>query len=442
MYGKIQKIAVVVILLLSLYPFIHISLFIFPTADDFCNALNDANKSILERFLWVYKNWSGRYTPAILGKFANIMVEFPFLYKLFAIFRFFVLLILIYLFLKKTFWLSFFNAFIYSSIFFLTFLSCMPEIGSAMYWLTSARVYTLGIILSFIYILYFISKSNQKNFIYSKIELSILAILIIFSAGCNEPITIILLIFHACIYILFKQSRNPYFHTLTIILIISSVISFLAPGNFARTAIISKPDFSYMLIDSTKYLFHYLFTWISYPFVIWGIVMFYMLGCSTKNKNFVKIPFRLFILTILCVIYAGVASSEFGVGGLSSERMINPSFFYFLLALYVYMYQLGVHTNNNKITHYYKRTMQFKYILFSMGISFYLCSPNCINLYNDFKTNKFQKFGKFVNTFPSQKGKIHNPLQTECPKTFSYFIMPSEKANWATECMEKYYLQF
>jgi len=57
---------VFVLLLLALVPFLYISFFANPAADDYCNALWSIEKPFLDNYSYLFLSIGGRYTANIL----------------------------------------------------------------------------------------------------------------------------------------------------------------------------------------------------------------------------------------------------------------------------------------------------------------------------------------------------------------------------------------
>ena len=423
---------IVIGLFAFLLPFIIVSFYLFPTTDDFCNVITNRGVTVWDRLVFVYLHWSGRYTPALMGFLGEYVIANIPIYTLLPIVWITLLVFLMFR-LIRVFEFSAFTSISIAIIVIAVFLSCMPALGSGLYWYTSARVYLLGIIFSLWYIIELIVWLNKSSTRYTKVLLILLAIV---SVGTNESIAGILVLVHICIYIMCKKTEKNFFNFLSVILIVFTLISFFAPGNFERTEYIPKPDMFYMVFQAVSYTLFYAVSWFFTPFLFLISIGFFILGVKSnflipQTRTIWLIP-----IVIIFVIFSGVAPSVFGLGGIGGERMLNPSFFYFILLVFSFFFLVGVK---------YRNAIQQKYILiliYSIPFLFipsYFFAPNTQMIYKDFSESNFTWVKNYTRTMYETKQIPKSITINKLPKTFSYMILPTQGKHWGNDCMKKVY---
>jgi len=428
---RIQNITATLILIGLILPFLIVGFYARPTADDFCNTLTSKNRTIIDSLIHLYNNWSGRFTHPLFRQIAASAVENIEFYKALSIFWIISAFACIKLFLSTLYSFREYRLYILSAFITVIWLANMPNLGQGIYWLTGARVYTMGIVLFVFYMSLFI-RYYKKEFIFNKyIHIIINILILILSIGSSEPVALLALIFNSASLFYFKKNKVHYLYFALTILTIC--ISFFAPGNFSRSTLIPEYDKIFLLKESVLKTIMFFWLWITNPSILFLGLGLYLFGprihSKIKNKGFV------IALLFLSVIATGVFPSFFGVGGISSGRTMNPSYFAFLLLVVV----VALRANNSYNWVKKLSSPLNKMIFITLLIVGVICSKNFTILIPDLYNNNFSKYTSFVDKSTSQV-KI-NPLipikeyTGSKPKIFKYHTVNTDTSS----CFYKLY---
>ena len=328
-------------ILFLLLPFLVISIFNHPSADDFSysdfvNRLGFWNAQIENYYIW-----TGRYTATAL------LTVNPIDYTNLTFYRILPVLLLIsfsfsvYYFLNKLLIktrrrdiivLTFLILFLY--------LYYTPNITEAFYWMAGSITYQLASILSLflfsiLLILFRIKDRKKKIFLTSLASLLCIAIV-----GLNETSMLILvvitfLLFATNFYV--KKSPDPILLILFVITAAASAVVILAPGNLVRMA--EKPgrfQLLYSITGSIKTTLLYIASWL--PMLLIMIALFSPL--LNRIAGNIKVRFSLEKLNFMHLLSLALAflgfiiicffPSYWSQGGKPPARTINVIYLLFI----------------------------------------------------------------------------------------------------------------
>lgn len=162
---------IIIIGVLSILPFIIISIFNNPCADDFCYHNYTRDLGYLNTQMEAYNNWTGRYfSTSIISISAFVSGSF-YLYKFFPVVLFLFLLFSIYHLNSSIFkTLSRKHKFTLSFLLLTLYLLQMESTSEGFYWLAGSVTYQLAIILSvflFSFLVRFLETFEKKHILIS-----------------------------------------------------------------------------------------------------------------------------------------------------------------------------------------------------------------------------------------------------------------------------------
>ncbi len=310
--------------ILLLLPFLYLSFFCYPVADDLTYAWKGQNKEFWKAITNEYQFWNGRY-------FSNILVlHNPFGYGSLLLYRLvpIALIIGIILSAKHYFQSLFKNAFtsrsywIWAILFCLIFLCTMPDISEGIYWYTGSVSYTLGCI----FLLFSFSFKLQKR--------TLLSLLFLFlGMGCSEVCMLFGLLIIGTKHFLFNQ-RN---WILLIATIFFSALVYFAPGNEIRSSLFeAKHQFLHSLLYSiaqtARFNFAFLGITIFLASTLWIYSLEYLNERSLTIRNSFGLNWKNSWLLLLIPIFISTFPAYWSTGILGQHRTTNVACFFWIFA--------------------------------------------------------------------------------------------------------------
>jgi hypothetical protein len=431
--------------ILSIAPFLIISGFNNPTADDFCYNCKSRDLGFWNaQFSW-YNDWSGRYfSTAILSIKALVSGSFL-LYKLIPIFLLISLftsicylcsLLFINLKNKDFCILAFFVMIMY--------LFQMPSISQGLYWLAGSITYQLSNILTvllFCFLIKFI-ESNEKIYLI----LSIFFVFLIIGSNEASMLLINFLIGVIFIYKSFCNKRIDYkILLLLFFVIIFSLIVIESPGNAIRaSAYPERNQIFYAIYKSMLAVKSYLGMWL--PFIIFFSLLFFdhfIQNVSVKtSKIFAVNPYFVF-LVVFSVPFLGFFTSYWSIGRTPPLRTINVIYFYFLLGLIYLTFVLFFkfkQTENAFISY----SKSVKYLLFIVILIQFGQENNIRVAYFDLLSGHAYNYDlQLKNRYKIIESSRTNILNVSelTDKPFTIFVgdITSESNDWRNQCYDSYF---
>lgn len=287
---KIVAIFVLFISIFSLLPFLILSAYNNPSADDFVYSITFLKDGFfLPQYNW-YVGWSGRYIASAVLSLSPISFYSFIGYKFGSLALLALLGSAFYYLVNQIFYKEILlNRISICLLILLAYLYQMPKVASGLYWGAGASTYQLGNIF-----LLFMLGSIVLYLKTKKIKYKILAITTLFLLiGSNETImllTDILLFFIVVFYYARKERFNinyiksdSFFILLLVFAFIFSLIVVLAPGNNVRLGLL--PNKHKMIAFYNSYLSakQHIILWLP------SLSVFSLLALSlVKKTNFYK----------------------------------------------------------------------------------------------------------------------------------------------------------
>lgn len=332
----------VLAILFLLLPFLVISIYNHPSADDYSYTNFGNRVEFWTAQIDNYYNWTGRYMATALLTVNPIDYTNLTFYRVLPVLLIISFSLSIYIFLKLllTNTTNKDKGLLGFLIIFLYFYNA-PNISEAFYWMPSSVTYQLASILTLLFfstVIHLLRIRNQRmKYIYTLLG-SLLCLSII---GLNETSMIILCVILTSLFLInFYLTKSPNLSLLFLICITiaASVFVIAAPGNLVRMA--EKPEkfqLLFSVLGSIKTSLRFIAEW--FPMTFFIIVLFSpLLNRIADNLNF-RYSFQwlsLLKISVLAFLLFGFIASCFfpaywSQGGPPPERTVNVICLLFIL---------------------------------------------------------------------------------------------------------------
>lgn len=349
---NIAEILLCVVSVFSLSILLYSSFFVYPSGDDYGYAFRIQRDGFIYSFIDTYMNWSGRYMATLLSFFNPLFFSFSNLYSLYS-------LILIILFVASTYFFihhSIYTASLSSKVLAMALLLCtiwagMPTFFESYFWFSSYISYTIPCIftLAFLGTLFYYERNELKLSLGRSVLLTIfLSFCLVVIIGCNE--LALIMIDCALFLMLYSRWKNRSMRFLLLVLcfvaLISSIVVFVAPGNYARMEI------SQARVD--------IFQILSYATIF---------TCSFLLKN---IP----LLSAMSLVYLLVVAPH--IGEKKSIPMITPLNLSVFAGIVIWFIHIFTFLTTDTCPLARTENIVFIFLVFSWTLVLYTLVPNSI----------------------------------------------------------------
>jgi hypothetical protein len=332
-------------LLLSLLPFLVLTLFSNPSYDDYCHAAKTLELGFVNTQKSFYNTWNGRYfsmallslSPVISGSFTG--------YKIFA------LIIILLTFFSLFFFISVVllpgaarvDRLIAASLIAALYSNQMPDITEGYYWMPATVCYQLANILTLIFFVLVI-RDDERGQPARGLLLSFAFFLIVAITGSSEPSMIILLLLLALIttkaFSIRSSTRRIWLAFLTVA-VVCAIVVIAAPGNAVRGGHFPERhrlffSLGQALIEAARYSVK----WLVNPAFVLSTILYVPLAYRFSDRSvLLKRHFYIHPLTslilLLMIVYLGFFAPLWSMGLVGPERTMNQVYFFFLLGWYI-----------------------------------------------------------------------------------------------------------
>lgn len=316
----------------TVIPFIIISYFNHPAADDFSYAVESLSRGFGNAQIWWYTNWSSRYFATALLSLNPLVFKSFFLFKLIPV----VLIIALFLSLYYLARTLFVNAekrlcLLFSLCFIFIYLFFMPNVAEGIYWFAGAITYQVANILTILLFISVIKLMQTK-----KIKFLFLSVLFVFCViGSNELSMLIVDFILAAVfgYAFFKEKKINF--SLLILLVfafIFSLVVYFSPGNTVRgNTIPNDHQFAFSAWQAVIQTINHLRLWLplSIVFILIFFDAFHKHIKAAWGSNFNVHPTYVFI--VLCLIlFIGFFTGYWSRGVCPASRTKNAICFFYI----------------------------------------------------------------------------------------------------------------
>lgn len=436
---------IILLSVFSILPFIVISYFNQPSADDYCYAAKAQNLGFWEAQIDFYLGWSGRYLATALLSF-DILVKGKFiLYKLFPVLlilslfnSIFNLVSILFIGLSKK------DIYVISCLFFIAYFIQMPSISEGIYWFAGSVTYQLSNIISILFIGSLIRLFQLKKLKHLFFTLIYMILLI----GTNETSMVIWSATFGCIF-LYRSilSKKVQYHLLSVIgvILICSLVVILAPGNSIRGAYFPE---SHQLFDSVFQSLRALvingIRWSPLLFIL-SLLLFSYLKENTDTKSSVIFKVNpVLVFSAVCIItLLGFFISFWSMGNAPPLRTVNVISFYFMLGFLYTMFILFFKFEK-KIDFFKLINKRTKYALMIVAFGSIVCFNNIKGVYADLLLGTAYRYNlelieRYQLIQDTRLVLYEIPSLKNRPRTLFVSDITTDAENWRNECYGAYF---
>ncbi len=441
----IEKNFIICIGVFAIIPFLVISIYNNPSADDFCYNIISQKYGYWQANLFAYNNWNGRYLTSFILTIKSFVSDSFIVYKFIPIVLFSLLFFSIY-YVFAIFFERIEKRYILTFGFFIMtmYLIQMPSISQGFYWLPSSISYQLSNILSvtfFYFLLKFIKEKKTKHLLIS-------CLIVGYVIGCNETSMLLInfLIVTIFVYISINNKKvEKSFLILLIFVITYSIIVFIAPGNSARSSVFSNNhQFVYSVLNSFIDFKKYILYWL--PFIIIFVLYYFnnfsLIKDSFYSKLFNVNPFVVFI-TVFSIPIIGFFPGYWSLGGPPPLRVINTIYFFFLMGFMYFTFVLYFYLKEKEVT-FIKFSNWVNYLIVLLILIKLTSNNNIKTAYADLFSGQayhydleLKKRYQLIDQASQNTVKV-SKLKNE-PKTIFFDDITSDSEDWRNDCYDNYF---
>lgn len=440
-----------VILSLLIVPFIYISLFVNPIADDYSLCLISHKLNFFEYTRYFYQTLSGRYAAGLAVYLLKIINLFT-IVKVFPIIIILLSIYSTYLLFNKLFEKHLLINFSLSIIINFIFYTYMPWITHGLYWFTGSATYALSwIFISYFYSFYLdFEKGNLKS--YKKI---LFILIIIFVVGLNECTLIFvnLILILKFFKSLIEKNLSYYLIFILALSVTFSIISIIAPGNYVRlnyilnSASISNVSNYKNILFSVNQSIHLFFIYlINFKFIILLVFMLFGLyEMSLNNNKLIKKDslINLFSSVLLFVLLPLVIFPAFYTSNCLYPRTGNLFFWIILFSTVLISKFVFFYLKKHLVNFRGLITMIMCILIILISMQFLLYTNGTKAVYSDLYRFKASKYNNQLNLRYDMMKKNSKyqvfPKLNNIPYSIYHGEISDNPNNWVNKVTAEYF---
>ncbi len=379
---KLKKSYLLAFLALGILPYLYLSFFAQPIADDFSFAIRYQKEGVLDSMYKAYINRTGRYVSNLL-----VLLN-PISFGSFSAYRFIPIVLILttilsFKFLAKSLLLkkNNQNAWIFSLLFTHLLFALFPTLAQQIYWFTGGVIYHLGLLITAIYVGLLVNYLRNKIVLNKWFHQSLLFVLLFALAGFTEVLTLVALLLLGSVVVVFykaKLTHRLFMLKQLIALMLFAVLLIFAPANEIRSdQYLNNHNLTYSLAYSLAQVVRFLGKWMLSPAMLVGSVLFVAFYERYFKDLFIVKQFdylnKWFVLLLLLfVVFSCIFPAYWSTGMLGQHRTLNVALFFFIP---LWFFNLAVWTSQNK-PHPNRFKFVFKYqqairVVFILSLLFY-----------------------------------------------------------------------
>lgn len=443
---KVHSTAILIALfcLASILPFVLISIYIHPSADDYNFFVKTDTLGYIGAQINWYTTWTGRYFSSAIISLPIFLKSSNFtVYKLVPIFLIAGYLYSFHLLIKTLLKdISSKNSAIISAFFLTLIFAQSPSIAEAFYFLSASITYTLPNILLLLFLAVLVKALTRKN-----IKYQIAAVVLpTFIVGSNETIMVLLTLILSSIIVL-KYLKEKSISSFTVIIfsitIIFSLVVFFSPGNAIRGMNFpEKHQFLYSVKKSLVAMRGYIGLWLP-SLMIFGVILGGFLKKLDVKTHLLNIHPILILVITLFSVFTCFFIGYWSVGSLIPDRTINTIYFIFLLGI---TFSVISFVSNTTLTSYIRSTSFISAVLIIFLAHSQIKSGNIQMVYTDI----FDKSAKNYNLELEQRyAHIRNCSSQKCsfpelqntPPSIHAYDITSDPNHWRNISYAQYFFK-
>jgi hypothetical protein len=453
-YQQKYKWLLLIFLILLFFPYLYISRFANPVADDLIYAFNGKNHALFKLLIRDYLNWNGRYSSNVLVFTNPMSYDSLIAYKLAPV----VILALTacsYFFLLTVFFekcCALSERLVMTLLLSLLFLYQLPILSEGIYWYTGAVTYQVANCMSTVYICLLKQYTDGKLILKSKfIHAFLLSILLILLIGFNEISMIAMLLFALISLIIAWKNNLPHrslFIVLLMLTFLSASLMFFAPGNTGRASLATgNHRFFYSLLFSLAQTLRFFAKWVSsVPLLLLSVCYYYLNKKLSEKIPLFSVSFYLSPVysagILFLVIFIAVFPPYWSLGMLGQHRTLNVAYHLFLLAWFI---NLTVFFNRYKVELNAVKPLKQKSLAMIMGIilASFCLTRNGYAVWSDIFYDKAvaydQQMKERAELMQSQTDTIYFQPIANPPQSLFLYDITGDPGNWLNQSYTLYY---
>jgi hypothetical protein len=429
----------------ALIPFVLLSFFANPIADDFAYHCKSKDLGFWDSQLFWYQEWSGRYFATFILSIKPLVSNSFLIYKLIPI----VLLLLLFASLYYLCSIVFSQIkkkdyYVFIMFVVIIYIIQMPSISQGLYWLSGSITYQLSCVLSlllFCFLIKLIETKDNKYLAYAII--SAFAVI-----GLNEVAMFLISFFIFTIFCYKVICRQKFEFQLLVLLSFVFVFALLvikSPGNAVRaSAYPNKNHFIYSLTKAILLAIIYIKKWL--PFIlVFTIIFMESFGKKIENKT-IK-TFDIHPLIVFFIVFSipilGFFTGYWSTGFGPPARTINIIYFYFLIG-FIYLIIILYYRMKKRRTDFIIYSQWTKFLLIIVLFIQVFQENNIRTAYLDLISGKAFNYDKELrNRYRliknSSKDTIHVPILRSIPQTIFFKDITNDSKEWKNQVYDLYY---
>ncbi len=428
----------------TVLPFLIISIFNHPSADDFCynNYTRDLGYSNTQ--VEAYTNWTGRYfATAIISIKAFVSGSF-FLYKLFPIFLLILFCQSIYYLCSSIFiLLSRKNRLVLTFLIIILYLLQMESTAEGFYWLAGSVTYQLSIISSiflFSFLIKFLATSQNRYLLYCMLFSFVVV-------GLNEiAMMYIGLIIGTIFFYHFFTKKAINYRILLLLFFISICSAFVvfSPGSASRVNTYpGNQQLMYSLFKTLNSFKTNVGNWL--PSILIAFLLFFehLQKENVKtNSNIFDVKLVIPVLIVASFPLIGVFPIYYSLKWVPA-RSLNLIYFFFLIGLLYSTFVLFFKLQSTKT----------EFLTFSKCVRIFLMvlvlirlggNNNIRTAYLDILSGKAYSYDQSLKKryeiiLENKSQQIVVPKLEDLPKTIHFEDIREDSNHWINNCYESYF---
>jgi len=446
----------------TIVPFIVLSFYNHPSADDFCYTNQVSRLGFWGTQSDLYMHWSGRYVSNfLLSGISYISIHWMNLATIVQISPLLIFAMLIgslFYFIHalagKSLGLTEKSVLVLAI--FVSYIANCPSPPEGIYWLTGTVTYQVGGCLLLLFlgsIAKYVRAMSRRERLWLALLLLVLTVV---AAGVNEILMSVLAMIFVCasVYV-FRSSgakHRSFFVCLAIAAAVSFFIAITAPGNWVRAN-----SFQHYGLLRTVFMAFYsaaiaMAKWLNAPLLFSSIFVLPVGMCIIRGMNIRKHyhPILIFSLVFL-VISICFVPSLWATGTNPPLRAQNFIYLLFVISWFVFVVlfvDYGAHTYNLDAGHIVQfRSMKSVSLMLSIVFLFALCgSRNVQTAWKDWVNGSARAYNQELmeRSFVIQESKargvedVRVPQLTYIPYTIFFSDIQNNAADWQNVCYAEY----
>jgi len=453
--GRYLEKIIFVLLPLAVLPYMYLSLFANPAADDYYDIIFRMHADFLQASCNQYMEWSGRYFLNVLIWLNPLSYHNFFIYKLTPVLIILFSLVSIYYFIRALTKRIFSPLISLSAalLLLLLYLFQMPVLAQGIYWYSGSATYQTGIICSLLYFGLMADYFFEKYFFHKNVHLLLACLILLISTGFNEVMSLLLMFFHFSVLLLLLANKKKIPKGLlatTIVCLAGLLIMLLAPGNSVRRSFYPEHhNFFHSLFFTFLQIIRFTFDWITnLPFILSSLLLLVIVVMNKERFSFLR---RLNLITpgvaayfLAGILFLCIFPAYWETNILGQQRTVNVAYFFFLIAWFIFILVYSV-SHSEYLVPLVIQIREFTMPAVLVVVLSICFTKNGYTVCTDLLYAKAMLFDREMNdryevlenSGNRQKTVVVRPLQI---KPVSLYVLDLEdSSSWVNYCQAKYF---